>query len=53
MQKHDYYMNGQQLEKSEEERDIGVMITSNLKPSAQCAKAGSPGTDHQGLPLQR
>jgi hypothetical protein len=38
-QKHDYYMNGQQLEKSEEERDIGVMITSNLKPSAQCAKA--------------
>ncbi len=38
-QKHDYYMSGQQLEKSEEERDIGVMITSNLKPSAQCAKA--------------
>jgi ribonuclease P/MRP protein subunit RPP40 len=28
-QKHDYYMNDQQLEKSEEERDIGVMITSN------------------------
>ncbi len=38
-QKHDYYMDGQQLEKSEEERDIGMMITSSLKPSAQCAKA--------------
>jgi hypothetical protein len=38
-QKHHYYMNCQQPEKSEEERDIGVMITSNLRPSAQCAKA--------------
>jgi ribonuclease P/MRP protein subunit RPP40 len=38
-QKHHYYMNSQQLEKSEEEMDISVMITSNLKPSAQCAKA--------------
>ncbi len=25
-QKHDYYMNGQQLEKSEEERDIGAKL---------------------------
>jgi hypothetical protein len=33
-----YEMNGQLLETSSEERDIGVIITSNLKPSAQCAR---------------
>jgi hypothetical protein len=32
-------ISGQQLEKSEEERDIKVMITSNLKPCAHCEKA--------------
>ena len=34
-----YSMDGHQLEVSEVERDIGVMMTSSLKPSAQCAKA--------------
>ena len=37
--KHQYTMGGQVLEVTEEERDIGVMVTNNLKPSAQCSKA--------------
>jgi hypothetical protein len=37
--KHVYQMNGQELEVTAEERDIGVMVADNLKPSAQCAKA--------------
>ena len=38
-----YTMEGQQLESTEVERDIGVMMTSALKPSAQCAKAAQTG----------
>ena len=34
-----YNMEGHQLEVTEVERDIGVMVTNTLKPSAQCAKA--------------
>jgi hypothetical protein len=37
--KHVYQMNGQELEVTAEERDIGVKVADNLKPSAQCAKA--------------
>ena len=37
--KHVYTMQGEQLEVTEEERDIGVIMTSSLKPSAQCRKA--------------
>ncbi len=37
--KHVYTMNGEALESTDEERDVGVTITSSLKPSAQCAKA--------------
>ena len=37
--KHQYSMGGQQLEVTEEERDIGVTVSDNLKPSAQCSKA--------------
>ena len=32
-------MNGEELMVTEEERDIGVTVTSNLKPTAQCSKA--------------
>jgi ribonucleases P/MRP protein subunit RPP40 len=39
--KYAYEMEGQQLEEVESERDIGFQITSNLKPSAQCAKAAA------------
>ncbi len=34
-----YTMNNQTLDSTAEERDIGVMISENLKPAAQCAKA--------------
>jgi hypothetical protein len=34
-----YTMKGHVLEETMEEKDIGVMVTSNLKPSAQCARA--------------
>ena len=34
-----YEMNGERLEVTEEERDIGVNMCSNLKPSQQCKKA--------------
>ena len=32
-------MEGQVLQVTEEERDIGILVSSNLKPTAQCAKA--------------
>jgi hypothetical protein len=37
--KFSYSMNGQELEETEEEKDISVVISSNMKPSAQCAVA--------------
>jgi len=36
---HIYTMNGIQLTRSESERDIGVTVSSNLKPAQQCRKA--------------
>jgi hypothetical protein len=36
---HTYFMNGQQLEKTEEERDIGVSVVKSLKQASQCKKA--------------
>jgi ribonuclease P/MRP protein subunit RPP40 len=37
--KHPYYMNGEKLQESQEERDIGVRVSDTLKPSAQCSRA--------------
>ena len=37
--RHDYTMNGRLLEKTEEERDLGVVTMASTKPAAQCAKA--------------
>ena len=34
-----YTMKGKQLEKTTEEKDIGVLIASTLKPATQCQKA--------------
>ena len=34
-----YYMDGKELAKTEAEKDIGVLITSNMKPAKQCEKA--------------
>jgi hypothetical protein len=38
-QRYQYTMGGEVLEVTEEERDIGVNMTSSLKPSQQCRKA--------------
>jgi ribonucleases P/MRP protein subunit RPP40 len=37
--KHTYVMEGVQLEEVTEERDIDVIVSNNLKPVKQCAKA--------------
>ena len=34
-------MGGHTLEASKQEKDLGVVIEDNLKPSAQCAKAAA------------
>ena len=34
-----YNMEGRDLEETELEKDLGVLVADNLKPSAQCAKA--------------
>jgi ribonucleases P/MRP protein subunit RPP40 len=39
-----YQMGGHNLESTDEERDIGVMVSKNMKPSAQCAKAARTAT---------
>jgi hypothetical protein len=36
---YEYFMRGTKLGTTEEEKDIGVTVTKNLKPSAQCNKA--------------
>ncbi len=38
-QRYQYTMGGQVLETTEEERDIGVQMSCNLKPAGQCSKA--------------
>jgi hypothetical protein len=35
---YEYFMRGVRLEVTEEEKDIGVAVTKNLKPSAQCSR---------------
>ena len=37
--KYSYKMNGIELEETEKERDIGVIINKDLKPTQQCAEA--------------
>ncbi len=38
-QQNDYYMDGEKLKATREEKDIGVLESDTLKPGAQCAKA--------------
>ena len=38
-QNHNYTMDGQSLEASKAEKDVGVIISNDLKPSLQCAAA--------------
>ena len=37
--KSEYLMDGSKLDTTECERDIGVLVSDNLKPSQQCRKA--------------
>ena len=37
--KAEYFMNGEKLSESDSERDIGVTLSNNLKPSKQCPEA--------------
>jgi hypothetical protein len=39
-----YKMGSHVLEKTTKERDIGVLVSENLKPAAQCAKAARTAT---------
>jgi hypothetical protein len=34
-----YHMQGERLLTTKEEQDIAVLVSDNMKPSAQCAKA--------------
>ena len=45
--KAEYFMNGEKLSESDTERDIGVTISNNLKPSKQCSR-----NDNKSIPLQ-
>ena len=49
--RHEYTMGGQALAKTDTERDIGVLVKGNLKPSDQCAKAAR--TANAGSALSR
>ena len=42
--RYDYFMGGQKLATTEEEKDVGVYVTSNLKPSRQCHIAATRAT---------
>ena len=47
-----YWMNGQALETVEEEKDLGVWIQNDLKPSLQCAKAAKSANGALGMLLR-
>ena len=42
--KYTYQLNGIDIKKTEKEKDIGVYITNNLKPSDQCAESARKAT---------
>ena len=46
---YEYRMGGQPLAKTDLERDIGVLVNSNLKPSDQCNKAAKTANAVLGL----
>ena len=43
-QKHSYTMNGNTLDSTDKEKDIGVIICNNLKPAAHCEKVARTAT---------
>jgi len=44
-----YYMDGKQLDTAEEEKDLGIIITKNLKVSQQCKQAYAKASRMLGL----
>ena len=40
-EKNEYKLNGNVLQKVDEEKDLGIFVTSDLKPSVHCAKAAA------------
>ncbi len=54
-----YKMNGQELQETEEEVDIGVMVTKDLKPTSRAVPEGGkdsadgPGPAGKSLHVQR
>jgi ribonuclease P/MRP protein subunit RPP40 len=45
----EYFMEGRKLEKVKEEKDLGIMISDNLKVNNQCVKAAKKGNQILGL----
>jgi hypothetical protein len=41
---YEYFMRGTKVSTTEEERDVGVTVSANLKPAAQCTKAAGTAT---------
>ena len=48
-QKRDYYMKNQKLETTSTEKDLGIVITSDLKSSEQCSQAYSKASHVLGM----
>ena len=46
--RHKYTMEGSELERVQQEKDVGVIIAENLKPSLQCAKAAQKANNVLG-----
>ena len=47
--KRGYYLGDQLIPKTEEEKDLGVIIIDNCKPTQQCSKAAAKATSSLGL----
>ena len=47
--KYPYYMSNQQLEDVTQEKDLGILISNNLKVSQQCQSARSKATRILGI----
>jgi len=45
----EYEMNGNKLQEVEEEKDLGIIVTTDLKPSVQCAKAAAKAMQVLGV----
>ena len=47
--KTEYELDGNKIQVTGEERDLGVFVTNDLKPSVQCAKAAAKGMQVLGV----